>query len=113
MNQLRDPFIGSEALACGAVSRHQLRTRYRAVFPGVYAQKLSPLSCTNASSRRGCGRAGERPSPAWRPPHYGAKWIDDDVVVDLIYANPKPPPGIRLAAQSCWTASDRSCAVVP
>ncbi|BBY18019.1 hypothetical protein [Mycolicibacterium litorale] len=96
MNQLRDPFIGSEALACGAVSRHQLRTRYRAVFPGVYAQKLSPLSLHEriVAAWLWSGRRATIAGLAAAALH-GAKWIDDDVVVDLIYANPKPPPGIR------------------
>ena len=30
------PFIGSEALSAGLVSRHQLATRYEAVFRNVY-----------------------------------------------------------------------------
>ncbi|HEX5255132.1 MAG TPA: hypothetical protein VFW69_14910, partial [Mycobacterium sp.] len=33
---MKEPFVGSEALRCGSLSRHQLRTRYRAVFPDVY-----------------------------------------------------------------------------
>ncbi|WP_454786426.1 hypothetical protein [Mycobacterium antarcticum] len=32
------PFLGTEALAAGAVNKHQLRTRYRFVFPGVYVE---------------------------------------------------------------------------
>jgi hypothetical protein len=31
-----DPFLGSQALGQGAVTRSQLRTRYRAVFRDVY-----------------------------------------------------------------------------
>lgn len=34
--QGEEPFIGSEALARGELSRHQLRTHYRAVLPNVY-----------------------------------------------------------------------------
>ncbi|MGO9927387.1 MAG: hypothetical protein ACLPLP_15060 [Mycobacterium sp.] len=29
MRDAGEPFIGSEALACGASNRHRLRTRYR------------------------------------------------------------------------------------
>lgn len=38
-----EPFIGSEALAGGVLSRHQLRTQYRAIFPNVYiAKRIKP-----------------------------------------------------------------------
>jgi hypothetical protein len=39
MGDSLEPFIGSEALTRGALNRHQLRTRYRAVFPNVYLPK--------------------------------------------------------------------------
>lgn len=33
---MRSPFIGAEAMASGALTRHRLRTRHHVVFPGVY-----------------------------------------------------------------------------
>jgi hypothetical protein len=90
------PFIGSEALAGGALSRHQLRTRYRAVFPDVYLSKLSPLSLRHRISaawlwsRRQATISGLAAAAL-----HGAKWIDDDVVIELVHPNPKPPRGIR------------------
>ncbi len=33
------PFVGSEALASGALNWHQLRKQYSAVFPNVYLPK--------------------------------------------------------------------------
>jgi len=37
------PFIGSEALAAGFVNRHQLRTGFTRLFPGVYpARQTTP-----------------------------------------------------------------------
>lgn len=33
------PFIGSEALSCGALSRHELRRYHRAVMPNVYLDR--------------------------------------------------------------------------
>ena len=38
------PFIGSEALAAGNVTRHELRRYYRAVMPNVYLDKRGDLS---------------------------------------------------------------------
>lgn len=37
-------FLGSEALASGALTRHELRTFYRRVLPDVYAPKRVELT---------------------------------------------------------------------
>ncbi|MCV7155053.1 hypothetical protein [Mycolicibacterium pyrenivorans] len=37
-------FLGSEALASGALTRYELRTFYRRVLPDVYAPKLTELT---------------------------------------------------------------------
>jgi hypothetical protein len=89
------PFIGSEALACGALSRHQLRTRYRAVFPNVYLPKDLELtlelriSAAWLWSRRTATIVGAAAAAL-----HGAKWIPDDVPVELNHANPRPPRGV-------------------
>jgi hypothetical protein len=79
----------------GALSRHQLRTRYRAVFPNVYLPKqVQPSLHQRAvaawlwSQRQGV--IGGAAAAAL----HGAKWIDDDVPVELIYVNPRPPRGV-------------------
>jgi hypothetical protein len=38
-SMVQQPFIGSEALAAGEVSRHELATYYRAIMPNVYVDK--------------------------------------------------------------------------
>jgi hypothetical protein len=38
------PFVGSEALASGLVKKHQLRARFRTVFPDVYVPKDAALT---------------------------------------------------------------------
>jgi hypothetical protein len=91
----RQAFIGSEALAGGLLNRHQLRTRYRAVFPDVYLPRESEVSLQ------------DRIAAAWLWSHreatiaglsaaavHGAKWISADDPVELIHANPRPPPGV-------------------
>jgi hypothetical protein len=40
---MRGPFIGSEALAAGAVTRGALRWNYRAVHPDIYLHKNACL----------------------------------------------------------------------
>ncbi|GLE54307.1 endonuclease domain-containing protein [Mycobacterium montefiorense] len=44
MPYLGKPFIGSEALVRGALSRHQLRTHYRALLPNVYLSQDAEIS---------------------------------------------------------------------
>jgi hypothetical protein len=95
MGNWGEPFIGSEALAAGTVNWHQLRTRYCALFPDVYVQRLARLSLQ------------QRIAAAWLWSHrqatiaglaaaalHGSKWIDADVPVELVHANARPPTGI-------------------
>ncbi len=93
---MRSPFIGSEALRDGVVvNKHQLRTRFRALYPDVYlARGIEPtlLQRTTAAwlwSRRRGVVAGLAASAL-----HGAKWIPDDVPVELVWSNPRPPLGI-------------------
>ncbi|PQM44837.1 hypothetical protein C1Y40_04999 [Mycobacterium talmoniae] len=92
---MRQPFIGSEELACGALNRHQLRTRYRAVFPNVYLpQQVRPsLEQRALAAWLWSGREAVIAGMAAAALH-GAKWVDDDLPVELIYPNPRPPPGV-------------------
>jgi hypothetical protein len=91
----REPFIGSEALACGALSRHQLRARYRAVFPNVYLSRDAQVSLELRISAAWLwsGRAATIVGAAASALH-GAKWIPDDVPVELNHSNTRPPRGV-------------------
>jgi hypothetical protein len=95
-----EPFIGSEALADGTATPHQLRTRYRAIFPDVYVARLAPpcgrqrIIAAWLWSRRRATIAGLAASAL-----HGAKWVDDDLTVELLHANPKPPRGIVTRRQ--------------
>jgi very-short-patch-repair endonuclease len=90
-----EPFIGSEALACGAVNRHRLRTQYRPLFPGVYLSKqVKPslerrIAAAWLWSHRQAIIAGAAAAAL-----HGARWVDDDVAVELIHPNPRTPPGV-------------------
>lgn len=91
----REPFIGSEALRSGTLNRHQLRTRYRAVLPNVYvANGVHPsLELRIAAAWLWSGRTATIAGAAAAALH-GARWIPDDVPVELIHANPRPPGGV-------------------
>ncbi len=86
------PFIGSEALASGALSRHELRKDYRALMPNVYFGKRRDPSLWDRTvaawlwSRREAVVAGLAAAAT-----HGAKWIDDDASVELIWRNARAP----------------------
>jgi very-short-patch-repair endonuclease len=92
---MAEPFLGSEALARGALNRHQLRTRFRAICPNVYVSKAVQLSLD------------QRIAAAWLWAHreatiaglaaaalHGVKWIEDDIAIELIHPNTRPPCGV-------------------
>ncbi len=89
------PFIGSEALAAGDVSRHELRSCYRALMPNVYLGKWVTPSLRQRTvgawlwSHREAVVAGAAASAM-----HGAKWVDDDAPVELIWRNARAPQGV-------------------
>lgn len=92
---MRRVFIGSEALARGALTRANLRWNYRRIFPDVYAPATTPASLRIRtvgawlwSSRRGviAGRA----AAAW----HGARWVGEHAPIEMIWKCGRPPPGI-------------------
>ncbi|MCV7257706.1 hypothetical protein H7J72_03580 [Mycobacterium shimoidei] len=90
-----EPFIASEVLACGVLSRHQLRTRYRALFPNVYLPRRTEptLQQRIIAAWLWSGRQGVIAGTAAAALH-GAKWVDDDIAIELIHSNNRPPPGV-------------------
>ena len=90
-----EPFIGSEALARGELSKHQLRTRYQALFPNVYLPKQVQPSLHQriVGAWLWSGRAATLAGAAAAASH-GAKWVADDVPVELVHVNPRAPRGI-------------------
>lgn len=89
------PFLGAEALAAGYVNRHQLRTEYRRIFPGVYLHREQKLTLDHRIvgawlwSLRRAVVAGLAAAAL-----QGSDWIDDDVDIELIWVNARPPKGI-------------------
>ncbi|WP_197376698.1 DUF559 domain-containing protein [Mycolicibacterium baixiangningiae] len=96
-----EPFIGSAAVASGRVRKHELRTRYRVVFPDVYVAKDAELTLH------------QRATAAWLWSHregvisgrtaaalHGAKWVDENKPVELMWRNTRHPPGLRTSDSS-------------
>lgn len=95
MVEVGKPFIGSAALAGNELSRHQLRARYRPVFPDVYlgndieASLEQRIAAAWLWSRRRGVIAGAAAAAL-----HGAQWIPDDVPVELVHTNPRAPRGV-------------------
>jgi hypothetical protein len=83
------------------MSKAALRRRYRSVFPDVYLPKdVVPTLAQRTiagwlwSHREGviAGAA----AAAW----HGTKWIDDDVLIELVWCNARSPSGLRTTDAS-------------
>jgi hypothetical protein len=96
MATLDKPFVGSEAVASGAIRKHELRSGYTAIYPDVYVPKNAVLT------------VHQRAKAAWLYSHregviagltasalHGAKWVDDDLPIELIWSNARRPRGLR------------------
>lgn len=95
MPRISGPFLGAEAVRAGLVRKHQLRSGFRAIYPGVYLP---------------AGREptfADRVQAAWLWSHrdgvlagltaarlYGSKWISDELPIELVWPNARPPTGI-------------------
>jgi hypothetical protein len=91
-----EPFIGSEAVASGMVTRYLLRSRFLAMHPDVYVAAGTELTAGQRAraawlwSRRRGVVAGRSASAL-----HGAKWVDDRASAELLYDCRRPPSGIR------------------
>ncbi|WKG03181.1 DUF559 domain-containing protein [Mycolicibacterium sp. HK-90] len=89
---MSEPFIGTEALAAGIVTRYQLNRDHRRILPNIYVDKRTAVSLrqrTTAAwlwSGRNAVIAGAAASAL-----HGPKWVADDVPIELIVAKTKPP----------------------
>lgn len=104
------PFIGSEALAAGLISWHELGKYYTAIMPNVYLDKrLKPsLRQRVIAAWLWSGRKGVIAGASASALH-GAKWVDDHALVELIWRNARAPNGVGLR-MSCSTAKSSACA---
>jgi very-short-patch-repair endonuclease len=91
-----EPFVGSEAIAAGVLTKTQLATRCRRLFPDVYVERDFDLYA-QLRAKAGwlwSGRRGVVAGFAAAALH-GSKWVDDVRVVELIHDNRRSPPGIQ------------------
>lgn len=91
-----EPFIGSEALAAGTISWYELGKYYSAIMPNVYLDKrLQPtLRQRVVAAWLWSGRRAVIAGAAASALH-GAKWVDADALVELIWRNARAPTGVK------------------
>jgi hypothetical protein len=88
-------FRGSEAVAAGDLTRHELQRWYRTVFRGIYASKRAEPSLRDRtvgawlSSKQQGVVAGAAASAL-----HGALWINAGVPIELISASMRRQPGL-------------------
>lgn len=93
---MREPFIGSEAVAAGSLTKTQLTTRFRRMFADVYVPRDLDVDATVRAkagwlwTRRRGVVAGFAAAAL-----HGSRWVDDRLVVQLIHDNRRNPPGIQ------------------
>ncbi|WP_319429425.1 hypothetical protein [Mycobacterium sp. RTGN5] len=88
-------FIGSEALASGALTRHALQRFHDRLLPDVYHARGQPVSLRDRTiaawlwSRRRATIAGAAAAAM-----HGAEWINPAEPIELIWDNGRPPRGL-------------------
>ena len=88
-------FIGTEAVANGVVTRHELQRWYRPIYPNVHVPRASEPSLRDRTigawlwSKRDGIVTGVAASAL-----HGAEWVDSDVPVELVWNCTRPPAGI-------------------
>jgi hypothetical protein len=92
-----EPFIGSEAVARGALAKSALRTRYTKLFRDIYVSPDTELT-TQLRAHAGWLRSGRRGIIAGLSASalHGAKWVDVTAPLEIIHSNRTPRPGIRV-----------------
>jgi hypothetical protein len=93
-------FIGSDAIASADVTRHEPQHWYEPIYPGVYAAKGQQLSLRRRTEGAWLWSwwraivAGVAASAL-----HGARWVDADSPIELVWSNTRPPRGIVAREQ--------------
>jgi very-short-patch-repair endonuclease len=88
-------FVGSEALAHGTLTRHELRTCHRRLLPDVYTPKRTSLTLEDRTVAAWLWSRGEGVVMGTAASAMlGAKWVDDDTPIELNWPNHRSPAGV-------------------
>ncbi|WP_102143389.1 hypothetical protein [Mycobacterium hubeiense] len=87
--------IGSEAIAQGVVTKHELQRWYRPLLPNVHAPRGKELTLRDRTlgAWLWSNREGIITGAAASALH-GARWVDGDVPIEMIFNCGRPPRGV-------------------
>ncbi|MCV7315921.1 hypothetical protein H7J77_10250 [Mycolicibacillus parakoreensis] len=112
MQHHQQPVIGSEMLAAGVLSRHQLRSRFCRLFPDVYLDNRIELTL-RARTVAAWLWSGRRAVIAGRAAAalHDTEWVDRDTAIEMFHHNARPPRGVivyreTLAADEVVTVGE-------
>jgi hypothetical protein len=91
------PFVGSEAIACGLLTKSQLETRYIRLFRGVYIDRGTEITAA-VRAEAGWLWTGRRGVVAGfsAAALHGSRWVDDRRAVELIHDNHHRAAGMQV-----------------
>ena len=94
---MRDVFIGTEALAAGSLTKHELRRWYRPLFRDVYLPRSAKPSLRDRTvgAWLWSGRRGVIAGVAASALH-GAQWVDAGTPIELVSKNARPHSGLVI-----------------
>jgi Protein of unknown function (DUF559) len=97
VGEFNGPFVGTEALASGRLTRWGLASRYRRIYRNVYLARNQQLTAKSRAvaawlwSNREATLAGLSAAAL-----HGSRWIDNDEPAELYRRNGKPVDGIII-----------------
>ncbi|UNB51441.1 hypothetical protein [Mycolicibacterium sp. YH-1] len=80
------PFVGGDAVAAGHLTRAQLRHRFRPIFHGIYVPRLHQPTLRERIDGAVLAAPSAVISGVAASALHGARWVDDDVPVELVGA---------------------------
>ncbi len=96
-------FIGSEAVATGHLTRHELQLWYRPLYRGIYLRKNAVLTLRDRTTAAwlASGRQGVIAGVAASALHH-AEWVDADITVELIARNTRAQSGLIVRDETLF-----------
>lgn len=96
------PFVGSDAIAAGLLTRGQLRSRYRPIYRGVYVPRRHPASLRERIVGAMLASPDAVVTGIAASAVHGAKWVDDCAPIELITTT-RRQPGLIVRRETLHT----------
>lgn len=113
---MRIPFIGAEAVATGRLTEGQLRARYRQIYRGIYVPRHHEPSLRERIAGAQLAAPNAVLTGVAASAMYGARWVDDDVPLELITAT-RQQPGLIVRRETLhadeWWRMSGICVATP